>query len=442
MRVVDLPDDILRLIFDYLRSAKLKIASLVCQHFRLMAQPLLYRKIKLEHGFWSLKESKRVWGDTAWATDFRRQAQLLETLARCPELGHNTIVFRLNEYGRTYNGNFGHQAKLLESFPRLLELSLRPPMPGLDLTCHLSLERVRFVFGEPDIYPGAEGGQLISRNFFSPSLRTLSIQAPGFEYISDCVFPPETYQSSPVTDLRLNLTFREGHSMKPLLPMLRSIKSLKRFALDFDVDSLLFGWEKGDPEPPENDIYEWFFEDDILLALLPFSNILEELSISASDASGLDYMSPQYYLKSFSALRRLAISGTSIGFCDGSTTELMLPPNLEELQVEYQGWVDDDYDDWLPRYAVLNALIWMKRENKLPSLRLVVWWMQMTELWAQISNSPEFLSPEYVEECVPEFDELGVRFEAVRETWFRYSPFGRENSNSTFPFHGPRAFVT
>lgn len=401
MPLIDIPIDILSIIFTHLPREDLTQAMLVCRVFRDIVEPLLYRSISLQSS--SLSDGESVVHGVNHSTQL---TGLLIILSAQPHLGRHVASLNIEVLMSSSD-----QSNLLGLLPHLQELSLSPPSTRLNITGHLLLKYVRLDFGDDVTEVGQQ--QLISRNFWTPALRTLQIEWMDLVRQEGCLFPVETYRTSPIFDLRLHVASFEDYSAEILSDILLSIKSLKRFTLDTEIDAVI-----------SHVINNWLSLDDILLALLPHADTLEYVSIAASDGSFLCRTLPSCSLMNFSSLKRLGMPESYLEYCRGSSAELVLPPAPEELQLQYQVCFNQG-QEWRPHHENLNTLAGMKR-TRLGALKLVVWWVQMSEAWYG-SWKPRF-TPQ-IEALVCKSREVGVLFYSVNEPYFKDTPFGSELSN-------------
>ena len=407
LSLTDLPIDILRIIFEFLTPARnLANTMLVCCLFRDMIEPLLYRAISLQ---------LRLPSNTGNGLD--ADGSLLRTLSSRPQLGHHVIVLSLTELYDTESVDFSRQPKLLSLLPHLRELSLNPPSPRLNLTGHLFLRYLRLDLGEDRIYPDSEQPvEIIAQNSWTPTLSTLQIEWLTLEGNWSHYFPSKTYRTSSILDLRIHLFFQEDRSVNILPDILSSIKSLKKFTLDSEDQGFI-----------SHAMRDGLSLDELCLALFPHADTLEDMVIAASDGCFLCRTFPRCVLMDFSALRRLGIPENFLEYRGGSRAELLLPPKLEELQLQHQLFFNRS-EDWSPHYERLSVIAEMKRKSLL-ALKLVVWWTQMSEVLWGLWGNPRFTTQ--FEPFVSTFQEVGVLFYSVDQSYFKDTPFGTNSKDPT-----------
>lgn len=407
LSLTDLPIEILSIIFEYLTPASnLANTMLVCCLFRDMIEPLLYRAISLQ---------LRLPSNTGNGLD--ADGSLLRTLSSRPQLGRHVVVLSLKELYDKESVDFNRQPKLLSLLPNLRELSLSPPSPCLNLTGHLFLKYLRLDLDEDRIYLDPEQPvELIAQNFWTPTLTTLQIEWLTLEGHWSHHFPSKTYRTSSILDLRIHMYFHNHQSVNILPDILSSIKSLKKFTLDSEVQGFT-----------PHAIRDGLSLDELCSALFPHADTLEDMVIAASDDSFLCRTFPRCVLMDFSALRRLGIPENFLEYRSGSTAELLLPPKLEELQLQHQVRFNQS-EDWSPHYERLSVIAAMKRKSLL-ALKLVVWWTQMSEVLWGFSLIQRF-APQF-EPLVCTFQEVGVLFYSVDQQYFKYTPFGTNLEDPT-----------
>ena len=114
------------------------------------------------------------------------------------------------------------------------------------------------------------------------------------------------------------------------------------------------------------------------------ANTLVQLEIAASDAAGFPSTSRIGSLTGYSNIKRLAIPEPLLVVVhdEASTLVDVLPPNIEELQLQspmpFTQGLDKDRATRIKRLEQVAAA----KLLRFPALRRVVWWAQPTECWS------------------------------------------------------------
>ncbi|OQE15852.1 hypothetical protein PENFLA_c030G10887 [Penicillium flavigenum] len=156
-------------------------------------------------------------------------------------------------------------------FPHLQELSLSPPSLHLDLTGMLDLKYLRLDFDDLPGYP--QPAHLILNPFRIQTLRVLQIENLELDTQWVDLSPLQRHQMSPITDLHIHVFTHVDQPAGILTCLLNSVKSLKRFTLDGELDAVI-----------AHMVQDWLSLDEILGALRFHTDTLEDMFIAASDA--------------------------------------------------------------------------------------------------------------------------------------------------------------
>lgn len=215
--------------------------------------------------------------------------------------------------------------------------------------------------------------QLIAHHFWIPTLRILEIECLELESQWVDQSPLQRHQASPIIDLRIHALTNIDQSVGILPSLLNSVKSLKRFTLDAELDAVI-----------SHMVQDWLSLDAILCALRLHANTLEEIVIAVSDGSSLRRTTPTCSIMHFSSHRKLAIPISCLEYCKGSNCDIALPSKLEELQLQQQECFEGSLD-WYSCYEGLKNLAKRKRDG-FPEQKLIVWWTQMSIAWFELSK--------------------------------------------------------
>lgn len=201
MKLIYLPNEILHQIISNLSlTSDLAHITLVSHRFQALAEPLIYKSIRLEipgrtQGLPRAKTRTTEGRPHPSPPSFQQSNRLLQTLMTRPDLGQNTVALSLDVYSRSWYVNFP-LCKLLELLPGLRELSLGPPtMYAVPSELLQDLTSVHFDFHHP-LYDDlgredkpwmADGVSLhiVVRYLWLPSLRRVQAK---MVYLTTCLF--------------------------------------------------------------------------------------------------------------------------------------------------------------------------------------------------------------------------------------------------------------
>lgn len=401
--MTDLPTEILSRIITYLpHDAKLAHTMLVCCRFRDIVEPILYRSITLQSSLSSADCIDHTGG----------AVNILRTLSSRPELACYVTTLAS---GRSLlrDSDYANFTRLICLLPRLDDLNIMPAVTDLDLT-HLHLKTLLFTFQDDIFYDeGEDPMDIVARHFWMPTLRTLQIECLALEGQWDHLFPLKRYQTSPIIDLRLLIDFYSYQTYGILPQIILSVKSLRRFTVEF----------RSGIDIRDDILHEQLSLDVITSALLPHALVLEQMSIVMASDLDVSHAFPKHGFMCFTTIRRLAIPENFIHYCEGSRTQLDLPPQLEELQLQHvssgYSYTDADFER-LPVLAVM-------KQTSLRALKLIVWWHQVSRVGFS-DRDPKLcyrpLEMETIETLVYTFQQVGVLFSWIEQPDFDSTPLG------------------
>lgn len=398
--LTDLPAEILSRIITYLpHDDKLAHTMLVCRRLRDIVEPVLYSSITLPDGT----------EDTGGVVNVLRTLSSRPDLARCvTALSSGRILLRDRDYA-DFTG-------LVCLLPRLHVLDVMPVVTDLDLT-HLRLKSLLFLFPDDIFYDeGEDPMDIVARHFWMPTLRILQIERIALEGQWGHLFPLERYQTSPIIDLRLLIEFYSYQTHGILPQIILSVKSLRQFTVEF----------RSSTDIEDDDLHEELSLDVITSALLPHALMLEQMSIVMDWCLDVSRALPKHGLMCFTTIRRLAIPETFLHYCEGSRTQLELPQQLEELQLQHVSgghWYSDaDYQ----RLPVLARM----KQTSLRALKLVVWWHQVSRVGFR-DSTPCFMPPE-IDTLFDTFQQVEVLFSWIEQPHFKGTPLGHNMFRKSF----------
>ncbi|KAF9891695.1 hypothetical protein FE257_003707 [Aspergillus nanangensis] len=383
MLLKELPTEILSVIFSYIPYGGCLVQIMqVCRLFRDMIDPILYHSMRLPVAL--TPTSRDSHGDS---DNLGHLPGLIGALSARPQ--HCRLVKVLDlQLNHPKDLDPSYKIKISNLFPSLQGLSLSPPSLYLDLTGMLDLEYLRLDFD--DMAGGPQPIQLILNPFRVPTLRVLQIESLELDTQWLDLSPLQRHQRSPITDLHIHVFTHVDQPVGILTTLLNSVKSLKRFTIDAELDAVI-----------AHMVHDWLSLDEILRALRSHADTLEDIRIAASDGGFIRRITPTHSIMLFSSLRKLALPISCLEYCEGSHCDIVLPPKLEELQLQQQ----ECYDNIPVLYSCyegLKALAERKRDS-FPNLKLLVWWTQMSDAWFQLCRRPAETFRWYLAEYTPAF---------------------------------------
>jgi hypothetical protein len=199
--------------------------------------------------------------------------------------------------------------------------------------------------------------------------------------------------------------------------MLLCIKALNKFNLEVFIP-----WETSD-DAPKNTLEPGALRKAIGI----HANTLVQLKIAGSDAVEFPENTLFGSLVEYSKVKRLAIPEQFLvrPWDETHTLVDVLPPNLEELQLQYpMGRYNKEDAYRKTRVRRLKQLAAAKLW-RFPALRRVIWWAQAPECWDD--GVGEAYGPvSDMRRLRQKFSEVGVKFEWMCYAYFSGTPFQRE----------------
>lgn len=450
----DAPDDVLNLIFSGLpQKAGLVELAQVCKRFNALVLSHLYSNIRL-----GAKKMEECDSSSLKADELPPGLEpdsLSTSLAKYPYLCNHVRKLSLKVHHVTWYENPGGHQRLLQLLPAIQELSLNPPpkVYSFPMSDRLTTMKLDIAFEPGQFWAGrrrADSRPFDLNEYLSkPALRKLQI-----EHIERFFHNP-THTGNPGTSVITDLRFIDWRVEKTgiLASVLPSIRHLKYFVLDV-VD---YGSEHG------------LAPHDYGLLLQQHSASLEELIVAYSDDAYHDGSSfPRKALPvmgsliGYHNLKRLAIPEPFLVALKDPSFHKMLPPQLEELQIQYptgvrQPVIDRQGDaEGAPPYRLLRMQKLAKnKETLIPRLKRVIWWFQQNSEQVSLGNAPRFDPPDFrryyssnfsgknatrtsddprkgpiygppqdMDKLAEDFENVGVKFELVSTPFLKDTPFG------------------
>ncbi|KAK0124606.1 hypothetical protein ONS95_009555 [Cadophora gregata] len=410
-----LPIDIILDVLTPLSEEDLYNVALVSSHLSGSANRLLYRSISLQLRPLSGQDNS-----------LHRLERLVDTLTRKPHLQPYVLRLTIDLRYRFGESRFGDHANLLGLLPNLQILSLQPPPYDFGLsmlaspilqTLHLNFSNGRDHDGNAQV-PGPL--DIIEHVFWAPQLRRLLVEGVTFDSAFSQKFGMYPSRSSLITDLQ----FRDCDQQQlGCLPnMLNCIKALERFALEIHTPwKISYRCSKG-------------IEPAMLgQAIGIHAESLVRLEIASSDTAEFCQTSLLGGLAGYPRLKKLAIPDDLLFTISDKHATLVdvLPASLEELQLQFTMLATPPGKDVnrLLRLDRLHQLATTK-ETRFTALRRVIVWYQPTELWSNDGSCYGPLSD--MDDLKAVFQNVGVKFKYLSETYFFETPFSAEENDNLF----------
>ena len=374
----DLPNEILEMIFSYIPLGSVLMEVAVrCRRFKALVMPVWYRTIRLRADFMlNSSYSPSRPGELPPGLVSEPNGR---TLRSYPDFCKHVQHLSLNVLNGNWYTNAGGHQKLLRLLPNLKELSLNPAPKHYNFLMSDQLTTMRFYFPydfrhswTPDWPTPFDLNEYVSK----PTLRRLQ-----FTNAHKPNSYPKVHTGNPSSSTITDLRFVNWHieDVTILGSVLASMKELKHFILE--ASGRL-------PNHPFGQPGEGLGPHDFGLLLEPQKQCLKELILGYSDEA---YDSRHFPLRAspvigslstYCALRRLAIPEPFLVLPNDSSIHQLLPPCLEELQIQ----IPDDRipltnrqlgPSKLPPSHIMRMkeLARNKREF-VPRLKRVVWWFQ------------------------------------------------------------------
>ncbi|KAH7418525.1 hypothetical protein BKA64DRAFT_654628 [Cadophora sp. MPI-SDFR-AT-0126] len=414
-----LSNDILLDILSHLSRKDLYNVALVSNRLSGPAHRLLYQSINLKLLFPTRAS------DATNDNNLHVFAQLVDTLTRNRHLQPYVSRLYVKVWMHLRQHRFGDHANLLGVLPNLQTLSLQPPpnnfqlsmlaSPGIQ-TLHLDFSNGRDHNGDEQ---SSDPLEIIERVLWATHLRRFLIEGITFTSAFRKIFQAHQSRSSPVTDLQFRTCSQQEIGCLP--DVLASIKALERFTFEMLTPwETSHGYAKG-MEP-------FTFGQAVGL----HAESLAHLEIASSDAAEFLRTSLFGALTGFLKLKKLAILDELLYNVSDEASSLVdvLPPNLEELQLQFamlrMHREDPNRSLRLSRLRQLAAA----KEKRFLALKRVIVWFQPCECWSNDGSCYGPLSD--MDNLRVVFKKVGVKFEFLSEPYFMDTPFGGEESDRLF----------
>ena len=379
----DCPNEILSSIFlNVPYGTKLVNIARVHERFKAEALPILYRSIQLRADQMSDNHyfAKGRHDLPAGLVSDPEGLNLRSFPSFCTHVQKLSLKVRKTNW---YTNPSGHR-KLLELLPRIKELTLNPPPWKYDdpVSDQLRTMRLNLPSGFADFRPPKLWPAYFDLNEYlsKPSLR--NVQFDNFEEDRQNykVVHTGNSNSSTIEDLRFINWHRDD--VRVLGLVLPSIRRLKHFVID------VHGKWEGSVAQQMQGLAPHDYGD-----LLQLHNAsLEQVIIAYCNDAYLDLNGQNFprrespvmgSLSGYPQLKRLAIPEKFLVTRQDVSIHQLLPPNLEELQIQtsgIQGSLRDGYDndpDDIPYYHSWIETLAQHKNEFVPRLERVVWWFQM-----------------------------------------------------------------
>lgn len=414
--LVTLPNDILLDILDLLPKNDLLNLALVSSRITGPAQRVLYRSIYLV-----LEPPNKPDQFAVQPGNLR----LVNTLSQHPHIRLYVLELSIRVIDHSFSIRFKDYESLLHLVPCLQSLSLDPPSVHFQLS-NLSLpflETLRLDFNNRgERLPTNERKdpiEIIARQFWAPHLRRLHINGISFTSEMSVLFPPDRYRTASITDLEFCSSDEEDVGCLP--DILLCVKTLKRFTLE-----ILTPWESSHMSASAME------PRTIGQFLRIHASTLEWLEIAGSDAAEFPSTSLIGSLAGYHNVKRLAIPEPFLVTEEDETSTLVnvLPPNLQELQLQFPMLFIQGKDKYrATRIKRLEQLAAAKL-IRFPALRRVIWWSQPAECWDDGIGS-RYGPVSDMDHLITTFYKAGVKFEWLSTAYFEDTPFRRKDDENS-----------
>ena len=417
-----LPNDILLDILDPLSQEDLCNLALVSSRFTGPAQRVLYRSISLV--LWPPSKPGHPSPTKASPGNLHIFTRLVNNLSQNLQIRPYISTLSLEVIRGSSYVQFTDHESLLNLAPNLQSLRLKPPLvhfqlSNLSLPC---LETLRLDFGyslDQQELPTSEQKhplEILAQQFWVPHLRRLYASGLSFTQKMSILFPPDRQMTATITNLQF--CSANGDDLGCLPNILLCVKALQSFTLEFFM-----------PWKPSHVATHGIPPNKIGQMLHGHAETLVRLEIAANWSDTADFPTSLIgSLACYSYLRRLAIPEPFLVVVgnEASTLVDVLPPNIEELQLQIpllltQGW-DKNRATRIRRLDQLAAA----KSVRFPTLRRVIWWSQPAECCGGIQDWPV----EDMYHLTTAFEKFDVKFEWLWTPYFHETLFKLENAEN------------
>ena len=449
----DVPNEVLDIIFSKLpQTSDLFAISLVCRHLRASVLPLLYKSLRLraewiaDDEYYYIKRDELPIGLVS--------ETIGRSLNRHPEMCKHVQNVSLRVSNKSWYENIGGHQRLLILLPSLQQLTLDPPPKWYDFEMNdcLTTMRLSFFYDKGSFWAPArriDGNSFNLNEYLSiPTLRKVQ-----FSYVERRFYHNTIHTGTPASSAVTDLRFTDWHpeDVSILASILPSIRHLKHFMID-----VRDRWMHHPVTVPMCGLVP----HDYGLLLQPHTASLEELVIAYSNGAYNDLMhfppSPSPVmgpLTNYENLKRLAIPEPFLVGLPDLSFHSILPPNLQELQIQYPVRVlitspQMPVSERAYYHVSKMEALAQNKEQFVPRLKHVVWWFQRDpgpdyvngllpngrsySYRLNVMARPHGPSQGPVhgplstgERLAKDFRKVGVRFQWVSEASFRATPFAK-----------------
>ena len=449
----DVPNEVLDIIFSKLpQTSDLFAIALVCRHLRASVLPLLYKSLRLraewiaDDEYYYIKQDELPIGLVS------------ETIGRSlnchPEMCKHVQNVSLRVSNKSWYENRGGHQRLLILLPSLKQLTLDPPPKEYDFEMNdrLTTMRLGFFYDKGSFWAPA---RRIDANSFNLNeyLSIPTLRKVKFSYVERRFYHNTIHTGTPASSAVTDLRFTDWHpeDVSLLASVLPSIRHLKHFMID-----VRGRWM----HHPVTVQMCGLVPHDYGLLLEPHTASLEELVIAYSNGAYNDLMhfppkpSPVMGpLTNYHNLKRLAIPEPFLVGLPDLSFHSILPPNLQELQIQYPVRVlitslQMPVSERAYYHVSKMETLANNKEEFVPRLKHVVWWFQRDpgpdyvngllpngrSYSYRLNVMPRSHGPSQGpvhgplstgERLAKDFRKVGVKFQWVSEASFRATPFAK-----------------
>jgi hypothetical protein len=236
------------------------------------------------------------------------------------------------------------------------------------------------------------------------------------------LFPPERHWTASITDLQFRGCGEEKVGCLPDIVL--SVKSLERFTLD-----ICTVWEGADWSTSV------MTPGTIGQFLRIHASTLVQLEIASSDAAEFPGTALTGGLTGYPNIKKLAVPEPFLVVVEDEESTLVdvLPPNIEELQLQFpMRFMQGEDRDRAVRIKRLEQVAAVKH-IRFQALRRVIWWSQPAECWDDAdSNGLRYGPVSDMEHLRGTFIKVNVKFEWLCTALFENTPFRHKDSENRY----------
>ena len=421
MGLTDFPNEILLHIISHISlGSDLAKLTLVSHRFNSLTEPFLYRNIHFDAE--PLEEC-----EVGYLPTLKRTDRLIANLKARPELREYTTSFSLRVTNPLWYSTYP-QMSIFRRMPQLRQISFDPPAAHggfFPIECE-NLSDLRLDFSH--VTDWLESGvplEQVANSLWFPTLRKVQAEkiffTAGFDHELYLVGRRRSCGRSRVVDMRF-LDCIPCIDYNVMSAFIAAVRHLRCFVFEVNLTGeSLTG--------PNNLVFNTEVNTDFKPALHAHHETIQVLALSTSDHAP-DVVELSGSFIQWTALKRLAMPFPE-DRARRTILHEMLPPQLEELQLERKVWMFlthalvIEYGGVWGSDAELFGELAKKKQMCVPELKRLIWWLQYPS--GQDFGDGSYRSSVSAVEtrAVQTFKSVGVDFELVTTPFFRETPFGK-----------------